>query len=123
MFGIHCKVRTVNVSNECGRQEVVQGSISAVGHQSLARENLEAQNQRLPVAGRIAHWKRMQEKLKDAVLKNAIDSAKAWFSTWTSTGLTSECFLCKTFSTSFHPSCTTLWLVNASSISAGALVA
>ena len=44
MFGMDSKVPLVNVSNECGRQEVVQRSISAVGHQSLARDNLKAQN-------------------------------------------------------------------------------
>ena len=34
------------------------------------------------VAGRIARWKSVQEELKDAVLKYAIDSTKAWFSIW-----------------------------------------
>ena len=44
MFGMDCKVPAVNVSNECGRQEVVQRSLDALGHRSLAREDLEAQN-------------------------------------------------------------------------------
>lgn len=44
MFGIDCKVPAVNVSNKHCRQEVVQRSLDALGHQSLARENLKAQN-------------------------------------------------------------------------------
>ena len=127
MFGMHCRVLLIsNVSDEHGRQEDVQRSLDALRHQSLARKNLKAQNQGLGrgFAGRMAHWKNMQEKLADAVLKSAIDSTKAWFSIWMSTGLTSECILRKTFSTSFHPSCSaSLWLVNPSSTSADVLVA
>ena len=44
MFRIDCKVPAVSVSNERGRQELVQRSLDALGHRSLARENLEAQN-------------------------------------------------------------------------------
>ena len=44
VFGMDCKVPAVNVSNECGPQEVVQRSLDALGHRSLAREDLEAQN-------------------------------------------------------------------------------
>ena len=47
MFRIDCKVPAVNVSNERGRQEVVQRSTNAVGRQSMGRENLEAGNQGL----------------------------------------------------------------------------
>ena len=40
-----CRIPLIlNVSDECGRQDVVQRSLDALGHQSLARENLEAQN-------------------------------------------------------------------------------